>query len=294
MGVSQARGMMGGEARLLSPGSTPANPQMAIAMQQMMAGQQLLASGIALAGYNPNAQNSAAHIVGVAGTQAGMAGAMGGALSYPTSSGGAIPNSYAANSYLGSPPAPGAHAGAAMGGYPRAVYGSMSAEQAYGMAAMGGPTGKHARTLCSRRAPPLPHPSFTPFAPAIGASGCLLSAHDRPALSIRLLSPLPRMRFTRPCARAADYGAMGTASDGGVGAYPALMGRGSAVIMAGGAAPAMMAAVNVPSRALQLSSVSPRLQYEEVFEAVGAFGPIESVKIVPAKGQVPSQLSLPL
>ena len=123
MGVSQARGMMGGEARLLSPGGTPANPQMAIAMQQMMAGQQLLASGIALAGYNPNAQNSAAHIVGVAGTQAGMAGAMGGALSYPTSSGGAIPNSYAANSYLGSPPAPGAHAVAHRGVIGEAVDG---------------------------------------------------------------------------------------------------------------------------------------------------------------------------
>ena len=204
MGVSQARGMMGGEARL-SHQAARRLILMAIITGEM-AGQQLLASGIALAGYNPNAQNSAAHIVGVAGTQAGMAGAMGGALSYPTSSGGAIPNSYAANSYLGSPPAPGAHAGAAMGGYPRAVYGSMSAEQAYGMAAMGGPTGKHARTLCSRRAPPLPHPSFTPFAPAIGASGCLLSAHDRPALSSRL--PPPRMRFTRP-ARAADYGAMG-------------------------------------------------------------------------------------
>ena len=191
MGAAQARGMMGGEGPLLSPGGTPANPQMAIAMQQMMAGQQLLASGIALAGYNPNAQNSAAHMVGVAGTQAGMAGAMGGAVSYPTaSSGGAIPNSYAANSYLGSPPAPGAHAGAAMGGFPRAVYGSMTAEQAYGMAAMGGPTGKHARTRCSRRAPPLPHPSFTPFAPAISGSASLLSAH--------MIGPLSPFAFSPP------------------------------------------------------------------------------------------------
>ena len=247
--------------------------------------------GVALAGYNPNAQNSRHPVLGGRG-DAGRHGGRHGWQGCPAGWGGAMQLAAPAPAWAPTwrRPVPGCDG--------RLPSGSPAAACWAGLWDGGGggpkPVSTRARSVLDARRSLRPSfPRLSLCHRRIRVRALPLAPADRPALSIRLLSPSPDAFHPslRACSRLRRDGHRLRTE---VWAPTPRSCCGSAVIHGRRRCPCDDGGGQraVPGAPAELGV--PQTSVRGGFRSCGAPWPIESVKIVPAKGQVPSQLSLPL